>query len=132
MTTTTRPISEIISDIMALPDEAQIELPENYGMPQRAEYTWCHITNPTVRPMTSAGIPRDLIVQETSWREVNAGRSRFPRTFYLGRVNIPHVSGIDNFDCTCGCIDLISELAQAANDAGFTARYDGRTHWNDR
>jgi len=132
MTTTTRTVNEIMDDIMALPDEAQIELPENYGMPQRASYAWCHITNRTVRPMTSAGIPRDLIVQETSWREVNAGRSRYPRTFYLGRVRIPHVSSVDHFDCTCGCVNLITELAQAANDAGFNARYASRTHWNDR
>lgn len=123
-------MSEIISDIMALPDEAQIELPENYGMPQRASYSWCRINNQTVRPMVAKGIERELIEKQTVWR--NNTRQSWPDTFYIAKIEVPHVTSVDDHDCTCGCIDLISELVQAANDARLTARYDGRTSWNDR
>ena len=131
-TTATRTVQEIITDIYALPDTNNITIPDSYGMPQRASYYHIRVMNDTVRPMTGVGSPRDAIERQFDYREVNARRARYPRTYYIGRIRVPHTSSVDDFDCTCGCMELLEELRVACEAVGLDSDYDGITMWNDR
>lgn len=124
-----RPIAELVEEILSLPDTAEIEIPENY-MPNNTTYSWCRINNGTVRPMVAKGIDRELIEKKTLWR--NNSRQSWPDTYYIAKIEVPHVTSVNHYECTCGCVDLLGELAKAANEAGLTASYDCRTSWWDR
>lgn len=125
----TRPIAEIIEEIQSLPTTEEIELPWTY-VPQNATYSWCRINNQTVRPMVAKGIDRGLIEKQTVWR--NNTRQSWPDTFYIAKIEVPHVTSLGSHSCECGCIDLLSELERAATEVGLTAQYDCRTYWADR
>ena len=80
--------------------------------------------------MVAKGIERELIEKQTVWR--NNTRQSWPDTFYIAKIEVPHVTSLGSHSCECGCIDLLSELERAATEVGLTAQYDCRTYWADR
>ena len=123
-------ITELITQIRELPDRPTLEEGECHM--QRYGTTSVRVWSYRVRPLTAAGIPRNLITSRTSYHRVNQGRSRFPDTVYDLEVEVPHNTSADSRNCICGCNELTNELYAELQNEGFNVNWGGRTHWLDR
>ena len=123
-------ITELITQISELPDRPTLEPGDCYM--QRYGTTSVRVWSYRVRPLTSVGIPRNLITSRVSYHRVNQGRSRFPDTIYDLEVEVPHNTSADGRDCVCGCNELTNELYAELSNEGFNVYWGGRTHWLDR
>lgn len=123
-------ITQLTEQIMALPDRPTLE--EGACHMQKFSTTSVRVWSYRVRPLTGAGIPRNLITSRVSYHRVNQGRSRFPDTVYDFEVEVPHNTSADGRECVCGCNELTNELFSELQQEGFNVHWGGRTHWLDR